>query len=153
MMFVHPTGEGGHQVRTAGCLCHLYTLRGISNDEFYPEDLRSLKWRQAAPSRSRNNRESSLNFTSRAICKAGFLSQTFSLESQRSPEQWAPRCWETPLFFANKDVSQNSLSLDSHLRIFSSCFATYKTSSLSESRSCIAFPPGRALGLPLQQES
>lgn len=46
-----------------------------------------------------------------------------------------------------------SLSLDSHLRIFSSCFATYKTSSLSESRSCIAFPLGTALGLPLQQET
>lgn len=153
-MCVQPTGEGGHQVRTAGCLCHLYTLCGISNVEFYAEDLRSLKWRQGTPSRrSRSNRESSLNFTSRAICKAGFLSQTFSLESQRSPEQWAPRCWETPLFFANKDVSQNSLSLDSHLRIFSSFSATYKTSSLSESRSCIAFPPGRALGLPLQQES
>uniref|UniRef100_A0A8C3TP39 Uncharacterized protein n=1 Tax=Catharus ustulatus TaxID=91951 RepID=A0A8C3TP39_CATUS len=31
--------------------------------------------------------------------------------------------------------------------IFSSYFATYKISSLSESRSCIAFPVGTALGL------
>lgn len=135
--------------RTAGCLWHLYALRGISSAEFYPEDLCSFKWRQAAPSRRMQKQQGiqpELHIPSRQQ-KLVFLPFPLLWSHREALNNEYQDAGKHLCSLQIKTYLKKSLSLDSRLQIFSSCFATYKTSSLSESRSCIAFPLGRVLGL------